>query len=80
MTAIKKKLIEEIKGASESTVKELYKLHSLVKAEKDENLSWSALTEFQKETIETGLQQLREGKGINTKKAMAHLTKKYDLA
>ncbi len=80
MTAIKKKLIEEINNASESTVKELYKLHSLVKAEKNNNTSWSALTDSQKEKIETGLQELREGKGIPVKKAMAHLTKKYGLS
>ena len=80
MTAIKKKLIEEINNASESTVKELYKLHTLVKAEKDSSTSWSALTDSQKQKIEIGLQELREGKGIPVKKAMAQLTKKYGLS
>ena len=80
MTAIRKKLIEEINKASESTVKELYKLHALVKAEKNNNISWLALTDSQKTKIETGLQQLNDGKGISVKKAMVHLTKKYGLA
>ena len=80
MTAIKKKLIEEINNASESTVKELYKLHTLVKAEKNSSKSWSALTGSQKEKIEIGLQELREGKGIPVKKAMAQLAKKYGLS
>jgi len=80
MTAIKKKLIEEINNASESTVKELYKLHALVKAEKNNSTSWSALTDSQKEKIEIGLQELREGKGIPLKKAMAQLTKNYGLS
>jgi hypothetical protein len=80
MTAIRKKLIEEINNASESTVKELYKLHALVKSERDSSAGWSALTDSQKESIETSLQQLNEGKGIPIKKAMSQLTKKYGLS
>ncbi|MEP7236500.1 MAG: hypothetical protein ABI685_01495 [Ferruginibacter sp.] len=80
MTAIRKKLIDEINNASESTVKELYKLHTLVKAEKNNSTNWSALTDSQKEKIEIGLQELREGKGIPVKKAMAQLAKKYALS
>lgn len=80
MTAIRKKLIEEINNASESTVKELYKLHTLVKLEKARDINWKALTESQIESIETGIQQLNEGKGIPLKKAMTQLTKKYGLA
>ena len=70
MTAIRKKLIDEINNASESTVKELYKLHSLVKQERKNNTSWLSLTNSQKESIETSLQQLNEGKGIPIKKAI----------
>ena len=73
-------MIEEINNASESTVKELYKLHTLVNAEKNSSTNWSALTDSQKEIIEIGLQELREGKGIPVKKAMAQLTKKYGLS
>ncbi len=80
MTAIRKKLIEEINKASESTVKELYKLHALVKEERNNNTSWLSLTDSQKENIETSLQQLNEGKGIPVKKAMTRLTKKYGLS
>ncbi len=80
MKAIRKKLIEEINNASESTVKELYKLHALVKEERNNNTSWLALTDSQKVNIETSLQQLNEGKGISIKKAMAQLTKKYGLS
>lgn len=80
MTAIRKKLIDEINNASESTVKELYKLHSLVKQERKSNTSWLSLTNSQKESIETSLQQLNEGKGIPIKKAMSQLTKKYGLS
>ncbi len=80
MKAIRKKLIEEINNASESTVKELYKLHALVKEERNNNISWLALTDSQKVNIESSLQQLSEGKGIPIKKAMAQLTKKYDLS
>ena len=80
MTAIRKKLIEEINSASESAVKELYKLHVLVKSETNDTLNWRALTDDQKDTIETGLKQLHAGKGIPAKKAMAQLTKKYGLS
>lgn len=80
MTTIRKKLMEEISNASESTVKELYKLHALVKAEKDNNIGWSALTDSQKQNIEISLQQLNEGKGIPIKKAMSQLSKKYGLS
>ena len=80
MTAIRKKLIDEINNASESTVKELYKLHALVKSERNSNVGWSDLTDSQKENIEIGLKELNEGKGIPIKKAMSHLTKKYGLS
>ncbi|MEO7308598.1 MAG: hypothetical protein ABIR78_12475 [Ferruginibacter sp.] len=80
MTVLRKKLIEEINNASESTVKELYKLHALVKEERNNNTSWQSLTDSQKESIETSLQQLNEGKGIPVKKAMTQLTKKYGLS
>lgn len=80
MTAIRKKLIEEIKTAPESTVKELYKLHALVKSEKNNNLNWLSLTDTQKNKIETGLQQLKEGKGVSAKKATIQLAKKYGLS
>jgi hypothetical protein len=79
MTAIRKRLIEEINNASESTVKDLYKLHTLVKEERNNDTNWLALTESQKESIEMSLQQLNEGKGIPIKKAMTQLTKKYGL-
>ena len=80
MTAIRKKLIDEINNASESTVKELYKLHALVKSERNSGTGWSALSDSQKENIETGLKELNEGKGIPIKKAMLRLTKKYGLS
>lgn len=80
MTAIRKKLIDEINNASESTVKELYKLHALVKSERNSSADWSALTDSQKENIEIGLKELKEGKGIPMKKAMLQLTKKYGLS
>lgn len=80
MTAIRKKLIEEINKAPESMVEELYKLHALVKEEKINGISWINLTNSQKVKIETGLKELKEGKGISSKKAMAQLTKKYGLS
>jgi len=80
MTAIRKKPIDEINNASESTVKELYKLHSLVKQERNNNTGWLSLTASQKENIETSLQELNEGKGIPIKKAMAQLLKKHGLS
>ncbi len=80
MTAIRKKLIEEINNAPESMVKELYKLHTLVKEEKFNGISWINLTDSQKVKIETGLKELKEGKSISSKKAMAQLTKKYGLS
>ena len=80
MTAIRKKLIDEINNAPESTVKELYKLHALVKQERNNSLSWLSLTNSQKESVEISLQQLNEGKGIPIKKAMSQLTKKYGLS
>ena len=80
MTAIRKKLIDEINNASESTVKELYKLHALVKTERNSSIGWSDLTDSLKENIEIGLKELSEGKGIPIKKAMSNLTKKYGLS
>jgi hypothetical protein len=80
MTAIRKKLIDEINNAPESTVKELYKLHALVKQERNSSLSWLSLTDSQKESVEISLQQLNEGKGVPIKKVMAQLTKKYGLS
>lgn len=80
MTAIRKKLLEEINNASESTVKKLYKLHSLVEEERNNNIDWSRLSGSQKESIETGLKELSQGKGIPIKKAMTQLIKKHGLS
>lgn len=80
MTTIRKKLIDEINNAPESTVKELYKLHSLVKQERKNSTSLLSLADSQRENIETSLQQLNEGKGIPIKKAMNQLSKKYGLS
>jgi hypothetical protein len=80
MTIIRKKLIAEIKNASESTVKELYKLHSIIVEEKNNSTSWLSLTDSQKMKIEAGLKQLNEGKGIPVKKAINKLRNKYGLS
>jgi hypothetical protein len=51
-----------------------------MKRKKNTNTTWATLTNEQKVYIETSLQQLNEGKGIPIKKAMAQLTKKYNLS
>jgi RNAse (barnase) inhibitor barstar len=50
-----------------------------MKSKKNNDTIWSTLTNEQKVNIEISLQQLSEGKGIPIKRAMAQLTKKYDL-
>lgn len=48
--------------------------------EKNNGICWSALTDAEKMKIEVGLRELKEGKGIPAKKAVAHLIKKYGLS
>ena len=78
--AIRKKLIEEINNAPEKDLKELYKLHSLIKEESSNGFRWADLTDNQKLRIETGLQQLKNGEGVDAQKALLQLGKKYGLS
>lgn len=80
VSTIRKRLIDDITNASESDIKELYKLHALIKEEKSTGLTWDALTSPQILKINDGLKQLKEGKGIPVKKAMAQLNNKYGLS
>ncbi len=48
--------------------------------EKLKNTKSFVIPELLKNKIQTGLQQLKEGKGIPIKKVMVALAKKYDLS
>ncbi len=76
---IRKKLIEEINNAPEKDLKDLYNLHSIIKEEKNNGFKWSDLTEYQKLKIQTGLQQLKNGEGVDAKLALTALGKKYGI-
>ena len=81
MTAIsiRKKLIEDINKASDKDVKEMYRLHNLVKEEKKSGFTWQDLSLQQKEKINNGLIELKAGKGIPAKKAIKFLNEKYGI-
>ncbi len=79
MGTIRKKMLDEISAAPESTVKNLYKLYSIVKEQNNNSIKWDDLSETQKQKIQIGTQQLNQGKGISAEKAMQQLQKKYGL-
>ncbi|MBP6431316.1 MAG: hypothetical protein KA319_06075 [Ferruginibacter sp.] len=80
MATIRKKMLDEITSAPESTVKNLYKLYSIVKEQNSSSIKWEHLSDDQKLKIDLGLQQLNQGKGIQANKAMYQLQKKYGLS
>jgi hypothetical protein len=66
--SIRQQLISDISAASEDDLKKIYRLHTLLKEEKLNGITWKNLTAEQKNKIETGLEQLKAGKGIPVKK------------
>lgn len=79
MATIRKKMIEELTVAPDSTVKSLYKLYSMVKEQNDHSINWDDLSSSQKNKINIGIKQLDEGKGIKADKAIQQLQKKYGI-
>jgi hypothetical protein len=79
ITSIRNKMIADIKKAPGKDLKEMYRLHSLVKEEKKFTLSWDSLSEKQKKHIEEGIEQLDAGKGIPVENTIAFLNKKYGI-
>ncbi len=51
-----------------------------MKGKKNTNTTCTTLTNEQKVNIEISLQQLSKGKGIQVKKTMSQLAKKYNLS
>jgi hypothetical protein len=75
---IKEAIAKELKDADAATLKDFYGLIKTIKQQK-QTQRWEDLTPLQKNQIETGLKQMKEGKGINARKFTLSLQKKYGL-
>lgn len=75
---MKKAIIKEVSLADDATVKNIY---GVLKTVKQQYLSpsWDELNPQQKQKIETGLKQLKEGKGKDAIKVSQTLAKKYGI-
>ncbi|MBS4063578.1 MAG: hypothetical protein KGZ74_03415 [Chitinophagaceae bacterium] len=75
---MKKQIIKELNSADDATVKDIY---GVLKTIKQQHLSpsWKELSLQQKQKIETGLKQLKEGKGKDAMKVTETLVKKYGI-
>ncbi len=75
---MKNELIKELSNADEITIKNMYGVLKTVRQSKDSQL-WNTLSVVQKEKIETGLKQLKEGKGLDAINVTTALKKKYGI-
>lgn len=75
---MKNELIKELSNADENTIKNMYGVLKTVRQNKN-SLGWNDLSITQKEKINTGLQQLKEGKGLDVMKVTTALKKKYGI-
>jgi hypothetical protein len=78
-TSLKIKLIKEIDSLDNKNIDELYGIVMNFINGKVEMGNWDSLTEKQKAGIESGLNQLDQGKGINHDLVMKELKKKYGI-
>lgn len=78
ISQMKTELIKELRNADEATIKNMY---GILKTSRQKNISpaWKELSEAQKAKIEKGLQQLKDGKGLDALKVTATLKKKYGI-
>ena len=75
---MKKEILKEINNASDSALKDIYGIIKTIK-QQHQSPMWDDLTPLQKQKIETGLRQLKEGKGKNAVKVTETLAKKYGI-
>ncbi|MFY7839464.1 MAG: hypothetical protein ACOVP7_04265 [Lacibacter sp.] len=75
---MKSELLKELDKADENTIKNMYDVFKMVSQQKS-SPSWEDLSHAQKEKIDLGLKQLKEGKGISAKKLTDSLQKKYGI-
>lgn len=75
---MKNELIKELSNADEITIKNMYGVLKTVRQNKN-SLAWNDLSITQKEKINTGLQQLKDGKGLDAMKVTSALKKKYGI-
>jgi hypothetical protein len=75
---MKNELIKELSKADEMTIKNMYGVFKIVRQNKN-SPGWNELSDTQKEKIDTGLQQLKEGKGLDALKVTSALRKKYGI-
>jgi DNA topoisomerase IA len=75
---MKNELIKELSKADEMTIKNMYGVFKIVRQNKNFP-GWNELSDTQKEKIDAGLQQLKEGKGLDALKVTSALRKKYGI-
>lgn len=75
---MKNELIKELSNADETTIKNMYGVLKTVRQNKS-SPTWNELSISQKERIDAGLQQLKEGKGLDAMKVTSALRKKYSI-
>jgi translation initiation factor 1 (eIF-1/SUI1) len=75
---MKKTIINEVNKADEALVKSIYSVLKVAK-QQHSSPSFAELTSDQKQKIEIGLQQLKNGKGKNVITITNSLAKKYDI-
>lgn len=75
---MKNELIRELSNADEITIKNMYAVLKTVRQNKNFP-TWYDLSVSQKEKINTGLQQLKDGKGLDAMKVTLALKKKYGI-
>lgn len=75
---MKNELIKELNNADEITIKNMYGVLKTVRQNKN-SPTWYNLSVTQKEKINTGLQQLKDGKGLDAMKVTTALKKKYGI-
>ncbi len=75
---MKNELIKELSNADEITIKNMY---GVLKTVRQNKLSpgWNELSISQKEKIKTGLEQLKDGKGLDAMKVTLAIQKKYGI-
>lgn len=75
---MKEAIIKELNKADEAVIKGMYGVLKTIKQDY-KSAQWDELTKVQKQKIETGLQQLKEGKGVDAFKATNAIAKKYGI-
>lgn len=75
---MKNELIKELSSADEVTIKNMYGVLKTLRQNKN-TPGWKELSVLKKEKIDTGLKQLKEGKGLDAMKLTSVLEKKYGI-